>query len=198
MPPLMCASRPHRPDWWPNRQHDTAEGRLAKDIIKRGALVPNEVVLRILSAALKTVGPRWILDGYPRNIEQAVSLDELLRASAHRRCVATRVCCSLLFPRRAHAGAEAAAAWHFFARSGARQAVLCASACPSLTRWWAGWGTDVILPRISGRLVHLPSGRVYNEHFQPPKVAGKDDVTGEPLIRYVYVRVQGRQCQCVC
>lgn len=42
---------------------------------------------------------------------------------------------------------------------------------------------DVILPRISGRLVHPGSGRVYNEHFQPPKQSWKDDVTGEPLIR---------------
>lgn len=41
--------------------------------------MPNDVVLRILSAALVNVGPRWILDGYPRNVEQAVSLDALLQ-----------------------------------------------------------------------------------------------------------------------
>jgi len=29
--------------------------------------------------------------------------------------------------------------------------------------------------------VHLPSGRVYNLDYNPPKVHGKDDVTGEPL-----------------
>uniref|UniRef100_A0A060TC60 GTP:AMP phosphotransferase, mitochondrial n=1 Tax=Blastobotrys adeninivorans TaxID=409370 RepID=A0A060TC60_BLAAD len=40
---------------------------------------------------------------------------------------------------------------------------------------------EVILDRIENRFVHLPSGRVYNLTFNPPKVPGKDDVTGEPL-----------------
>lgn len=40
---------------------------------------------------------------------------------------------------------------------------------------------DVIIDRISSRWVHEPSGRVYNTSFHPPKVAGLDDVTGEPL-----------------
>lgn len=40
---------------------------------------------------------------------------------------------------------------------------------------------SVILSRIASRWVHEPSGRVYNTDFHPPKVAGKDDVTGEPL-----------------
>lgn len=42
---------------------------------------------------------------------------------------------------------------------------------------------SVILERIAGRWVHAPSGRVYNTTFNPPKVAGKDDVTGEPLTK---------------
>ncbi|XP_066248919.1 GTP:AMP phosphotransferase AK3, mitochondrial [Euwallacea similis] len=42
---------------------------------------------------------------------------------------------------------------------------------------------SVIIDRVKGRWVHLPSGRVYNEGFNSPKVAGKDDVTGEPLIQ---------------
>nr|AEE61758.1 unknown [Dendroctonus ponderosae] len=41
----------------------------------------------------------------------------------------------------------------------------------------------VIIDRVKGRWVHLPSGRVYNEGFNSPKVPGKDDVTGEPLIQ---------------
>ncbi|KAJ5921681.1 GTP:AMP phosphotransferase AK3 [Penicillium verhagenii] len=40
---------------------------------------------------------------------------------------------------------------------------------------------SVILSRIASRWVHEPSGRVYNTDFHPPKVPGKDDVTGEPL-----------------
>lgn len=40
-----------------------------------------------------------------------------------------------------------------------------------------------IIKRMSGRRVHLPSGRTYHVVFNPPKEEGKDDVTGEPLIQ---------------
>ncbi len=42
---------------------------------------------------------------------------------------------------------------------------------------------NLIVERMSGRLVHLDSGRVYHRTNQPPKVAGLDDVTNEPLIQ---------------
>lgn len=40
-----------------------------------------------------------------------------------------------------------------------------------------------IIERMSGRRVHAPSGRVYHVKFNPPRVEGRDDVTGEPLIQ---------------
>lgn len=40
-----------------------------------------------------------------------------------------------------------------------------------------------IIKRMSGRRVHLASGRTYHIVFNPPKEKGKDDVTGEPLIQ---------------
>jgi adenylate kinase len=40
-----------------------------------------------------------------------------------------------------------------------------------------------IITRMAGRRVHLASGRTYHVTFNPPKVAGKDDVTGEDLIQ---------------
>ncbi len=40
-----------------------------------------------------------------------------------------------------------------------------------------------IIARMSGRRVHVASGRTYHVKFNPPKVAGKDDVTGEDLIQ---------------
>ncbi len=43
--------------------------------------------------------------------------------------------------------------------------------------------SSIILDRIASRMVHAPSGRVYNSTFNPPKVSGRDDVTGEPLTR---------------
>ena len=42
---------------------------------------------------------------------------------------------------------------------------------------------DEIIRRMSGRRVHLASGRTYHVVFNPPKVEGKDDVTGEALIQ---------------
>ncbi|OHC68785.1 MAG: adenylate kinase [Rhodocyclales bacterium GWA2_65_20] len=40
-----------------------------------------------------------------------------------------------------------------------------------------------IVGRMSGRRVHVASGRTYHVKFNPPKVEGKDDVTGEPVIQ---------------
>jgi adenylate kinase len=42
---------------------------------------------------------------------------------------------------------------------------------------------EEIIKRMSGRRVHLASGRTYHLIFNPPKEEGKDDVTGEPLIQ---------------
>jgi adenylate kinase len=42
-----------------------------------------------------------------------------------------------------------------------------------------------IIERMGGRRVHLASGRTYHVKFNPPKVAERDDVTGEPLIQRV-------------
>jgi len=44
-------------------------------------------------------------------------------------------------------------------------------------------GDEEIVSRMSGRRVHPASGRVYHTEHNPPKVAGKDDVTGEELIQ---------------
>ncbi|KAK8142279.1 hypothetical protein G3M48_009063 [Beauveria asiatica] len=74
----------------------------------------------------------FILDGYPRNAAQALSLDGI---------VPINLAVALKTP------------------------------------------FDVILERIAGRWVHEPSGRVYNTTFHKPKVAGVDDVTGEPLVQ---------------
>jgi adenylate kinase len=41
----------------------------------------------------------------------------------------------------------------------------------------------LLIERISGRRVHPASGRSYHLKFNPPKVEGKDDLTGEPLVQ---------------
>jgi len=42
---------------------------------------------------------------------------------------------------------------------------------------------DAIIERMSGRRSHAASGRTYHVKFNPPKVEGQDDVTGEPLVQ---------------
>lgn len=42
---------------------------------------------------------------------------------------------------------------------------------------------SVIVERMSGRRAHLASGRTYHVVFNPPKVEGKDDITGEELVQ---------------
>lgn len=42
---------------------------------------------------------------------------------------------------------------------------------------------EEIVKRMSGRRAHLSSGRTYHILYNPPKVAGKDDVTGEELVQ---------------
>merc|ERR1719356_1251591 len=42
---------------------------------------------------------------------------------------------------------------------------------------------EILEERICGRWIHKPSGRSYHTKFAPPKVPGKDDVTGEDLIQ---------------
>ncbi len=42
---------------------------------------------------------------------------------------------------------------------------------------------DLIITRMSGRRVHAASGRIYHVKFNPPKVEGRDDQSGEPLMQ---------------
>lgn len=42
---------------------------------------------------------------------------------------------------------------------------------------------EEIIKRMSGRRVHLPSGRTYHVMFNPPAKDGVDDITGEPLVQ---------------
>lgn len=42
---------------------------------------------------------------------------------------------------------------------------------------------EVLVERIIGRRVHPASGRSYHVKFAPPKIEGKDDITGEPLVQ---------------
>ena len=57
---------------------NTILGREVKDIINKGELVSDELVLKIVKQNLNKDNKGWILDGYPRNLSQAHSLNEVL------------------------------------------------------------------------------------------------------------------------
>uniref|UniRef100_A0A915IB06 Lethal protein 754 n=1 Tax=Romanomermis culicivorax TaxID=13658 RepID=A0A915IB06_ROMCU len=42
---------------------------------------------------------------------------------------------------------------------------------------------ETIVDRLKDRWIHVGSGRIYNTGFNPPKIPGIDDVTGEPLVQ---------------
>jgi len=56
----------------------TILGRKVKDIINSGELVSDELVLQIVRQNLDKNNKGWILDGYPRNLSQVKSLNEVL------------------------------------------------------------------------------------------------------------------------
>ncbi len=60
-------------------RQQTEVGMLARSYIKKGQLVPDEVTLRIVEIALKDAGMKdFMLDGFPRNINQAEALDKIV------------------------------------------------------------------------------------------------------------------------
>eukprot|EP00192_Tetraselmis_astigmatica_P018440 CAMPEP_0117682898 /NCGR_PEP_ID=MMETSP0804-20121206/20000_1 /TAXON_ID=1074897 /ORGANISM="Tetraselmis astigmatica, Strain CCMP880" /LENGTH=226 /DNA_ID=CAMNT_0005493231 /DNA_START=88 /DNA_END=764 /DNA_ORIENTATION=+ len=117
----------------------TPVGMKAKAAMDAGALVSDEIVVNVVAEAIKAPECRtgFILDGFPRTVNQAKMLDDMLKAKG--------------------AGIDR---------------VLSFDVPDSL-----------LVERVCGRLVHPGSGRSYHEKFAPPKVAGQDDITGEPLIR---------------
>lgn len=102
-------------------------------------MVGDDVVAGIVAEAIK--GPDcakgFILDGFPRTINQAKILDGLL---AKEKVSVDKVINLAI-------------------------------------------DDELLIKRVTGRLIHPGSGRAYNIFFNPPKVAGKDDITGEPLVK---------------
>jgi len=117
----------------------TELGRKAKPIMEAGQLVPSELMVGLVEENLSRPDCKdgFILDGYPRTVEQAETLDSMLKKRNEK----------------------------------IRKAFIFKV------------NDDELVNRVTGRLIHPASGRVYHKQFRPPKVPGKDDVTGEPLIQ---------------
>jgi len=117
----------------------TPLGLEADSVMKAGQLVSDSLVVGIVAEAIKKDDCKngFVLDGFPRTLEQAKLLDEVL-AKDHKKI------------------------------HGVINLVVA---------------DDLLVKRITGRLIHPESGRSYNIHFNPPKVEGIDDITGEPLVK---------------
>ncbi len=60
-------------------KNGTELGKLADEYMKRGELVPDEVMLGLIEEQLADIDRGFILDGFPRTVKQAEGLDELLK-----------------------------------------------------------------------------------------------------------------------
>jgi len=114
-------------------------GLKAKAIMDAGKLVGDDVVTGIVAEAIKQPPCKrgFILDGFPRTVNQAKLLDEMLQ----KQNIQINKVVNLKID------------------------------------------DDLLVKRVVGRRIHEASGRVYNIYFEPPKVADKDDITGEPLMK---------------
>jgi nucleoside-triphosphate--adenylate kinase len=117
----------------------------------------------MLGIALRALEPlrgqHWILDGFPRTVNQAQLLDNALVKSGRglNLVVNLGVSDATILSRI----------------EGAARSVCCSACWRRLIRRLLSSPTD--------RYVHVPSGRVYNTTYNAPLVEGKDDVTGEAL-----------------
>jgi adenylate kinase len=112
----------------------TPLGQAAREVMDRGQLVPDEIVIELVRRRLEAPDCRngYLFDGFPRTIAQA----EAMRSAG----VPIDFVLEIDVP------------------------------------------DEQIVARMGGRRVHLASGRTYHEKFNPPRVAGRDDVTGDPLM----------------
>lgn len=65
-------------------KNGTALGRAAKDLIDSGELVPDNIVIGIIKNVIDTMKNGYLLDGFPRNISQAIAFDKMLEESNNR------------------------------------------------------------------------------------------------------------------
>ena len=117
-----------------NIKNETELGKMVKEILASGNLVPDEVTIKMVENRLSESDAKsgYILDGFPRTIAQADALSQMSEVDHVINFVIDR---------------------------------------------------ETILKRLSGRRVCKSTGRTYHILYNPPKVEGIDDETGEPLIQ---------------
>jgi adenylate kinase len=115
--------------------NETDIGKQVREKLRKSELVSDDIVVALLQkeTAKEEFKNGFVIDGFPRTLDQAKKLDEMNYN--------IKYIFNLYVPN------------------------------------------DVSLERLTNRRYHKESGREYNLISSPPKVAGKDDVTGEPLMQ---------------
>jgi adenylate kinase len=114
-------------------------GKQVDEIMKRGDLVPDDLMVAIIEERIKKpdCATGYILDGFPRTVSQAESLDKMLKK-------------------------HNLALDHIF---------------------YLDVDEESVVERFAGRRVAPKSGRTYHVRFNPPKVNGVCDTSGEALVQ---------------
>ncbi|CZT19370.1 related to adenylate kinase 2 [Ramularia collo-cygni] len=168
-----------------NVRNKTPLGNQAAELMNRGALVPDSMILRLIRNALTTRG--WLIpaDGMkPMTLNFAstqISSDATITESVQHNDY-IHLPPDLDSEYRYSDHPDASFILDGFPRNAAQAAQL-EKMIPVNLAIHVHTPTEVILGRIGNRWVHPKSGRVYNTTFNAPKEDGKDDITGEPLIQ---------------
>lgn len=154
--------------------------------MKTGALVPDSMILRLIRNALTTRG--WLIpaDGIQpitlNSVAASVDLNPDSSNEALRSNPGVNIPFDLDSEYRYSDHPDASFILDGFPRN-ATQAVQLEKMVPVNMAIHVHTPADIIIERIGNRWVHPASGRVYNTTYNAPKVEGKDDVTGEPLVQ---------------
>ncbi|EGY17358.1 GTP:AMP phosphotransferase like protein [Verticillium longisporum] len=160
----------------------TALGIRVEKTMKTGGLVADDLIMRLISNELYKNG--WLRPNEAKHNVMTLAASTATAGDfpdAHDEYVTTAAL-DAHGPPEASEDPDASFILDGFPRT-ATQAVTCDKIIPINLVVSLQTPFDVIMQRIAGRWVHEPSGRVYNTTFHPPKVAGIDDITGEPLMQ---------------
>jgi adenylate kinase family enzyme len=192
-------------------------GKRVKSVLEAGQLVDDATVLSLVSGAItsntKLQTDGFVLDGYPRNLNQADQLQALLASKdlSLNAALCLNVSDSVLIDRICSTFCDLQPS--LLSTTHARHPTQIGPTslletllhltlltivlfspffffwflrAPVANNKFSSWLASLALFVIQlidqiDRWVHVPSGRVYHTTYSPPKKAGFDDVTGEPL-----------------
>ncbi|KAG6038299.1 hypothetical protein E4U41_004375 [Claviceps citrina] len=169
-----------------NVKNRTALGIKVESTMKAGGLVADDLMLRLISSELRQRG--WLRSHGPPDVmtlsSEAFSATELHTTSSNDLSSFDAFTAGRALSSAQQASDDPAASFILdgYPRNAA-QANTLDGIVPINLAVSIKTPFSVILERIAGRWVHEPSGRVYNTSFHAPKVPGRDDITGEPLIQ---------------